>query len=191
MLFSTPDFSKYISGVIMFSETVEQTCKHGSKFVDILTKMGVVPGIKVDKGLQNLPWTKDESAVKGMDSLADMCKKYYALGCRFAKWRAVLKIEKDCPSVESIQENAWNLARYAAICQDNGLVPIVEPEILADGTHSIERCQEVTELVLSFVFRALNENRIFLEGCLLKPNMVTAGSKATPACAYEIATRTA
>ena len=105
-----------------------------------------------------------------------MASEHYKLGCRFAKWRAVLKIGNGLPSDQAIKENAWGLARYAAICQDNGLVPIVEPEILADGDHSIDVCQKVTEKVLSAVFKALNENNIFLEGCLLKPNMVTAGS---------------
>lgn len=122
-----------------------------------------------------------------------MCKKFYNLGCRFAKWRAVLKIDEatGCPTDLAIQENAWGLARYAAICQDNGLVPIVEPEILCDGTHSIETCQKVTERVLSFCFKALQDQHIFFEGCLLKPNMVTQGTKnATKASASEIAART-
>jgi fructose-bisphosphate aldolase class I len=110
-----------------------------------LLSKGIVPGIKVDKGLGILPGTKDENTTKGLDSLDAMCKEYYAKGVRFAKWRAVLKIGDGCPTNLSIQENAWGLARYAAICQDNGIVPIVEPEILSDGDHSIEVCQRVTE----------------------------------------------
>lgn len=119
--------------------------------------MGIVPGIKVDKGLAVIPGSKDENATKGLDTLAETCKEYYALGCRFAKWRAVLKIDEvnGCPSDISVKENAWGLARYAVICQANGLVPIVEPEILADGTHSIEACQKATERVLSHVVKAL------------------------------------
>jgi len=110
------------------------------KFIDLLKSKGIVCGIKVDKGIQPIPGTDDESSVKGLDSLAAMAKEYYALGCRFAKWRAVLKIAKGCPSDQCIKDNAWGLARYAAICQENGLVPIVEPEILADGDHDIETC---------------------------------------------------
>lgn len=119
-----------------------------------------------------------------------MCKKFYALGCRFAKWRAVLKIGDGCPTELSIQENAWGLARYASICQENGLVPIVEPEILGDGDHSIEVCQKVTERVLSAVFKALQDQNVFFEGCLLKPNMVTPGTKAPKVSCNEIAART-
>lgn len=122
-----------------------------------------------------------------------MCKKFYDKGCRFAKWRAVLKISKGTPTLQAIQENAWGLARYAAICQENGLVPIVEPEILNDGDHSIEVSQKVTEQVLSVVFKALQDNNIFFEGCLLKPNMVTPGSnfpEKSKVTAAEIATRT-
>lgn len=191
LLFTAPGIEQYISGVILFSETAGQSTKDGKNFVDLLISKGIVPGIKVDKGLGILPGTQDENTTKGLDSLDAMCKEYYAKGVRFAKWRAVLKIGKDLPSNLSVQENAWGLARYAAICQDNGIVPIVEPEILSDGDHSIEVCQKVTERVLAATFKALNENNIFLEGCLLKPNMVTQGSthpvKPTP---EEIGART-
>ncbi|CAK90045.1 unnamed protein product (macronuclear) [Paramecium tetraurelia] len=194
LLFTAPGVENYISGVILFSETVKHATKDGKNFVQLLQEKGIVAGIKVDKGLGVLPGTQDESATLGLDSLASMAAEHYKLGCRFAKWRAVLKIGNGLPSQQAIQENAWGLARYAAICQENGLVPIVEPEILADGDHSIEVCQKVTEKVLAAVFKALNENNIFLEGCLLKPNMVTPGStnadrsKVTP---QEIGYRTA
>lgn len=138
--------------------------------------MGIVPGIKVDKGLAILN-KNNENCTKGLDSLAAMCKEFYGLGCRFAKWRAVLHIGNGIPSEQAVLENAWGLARYAAICQENGLVPIVEPEILSDGPHSAEECQKISERVLSVVFSCLQKNNILLEGALLKPNMVTYGSE--------------
>lgn len=157
LLFTTPELEKNISGIILFSETVNQVTKDGKKFVDIIKEKGIVPGIKVDKGVQNIPGQDGETSTKGLDTLAAMAKEYYGYGCRFAKWRAVLKIdlEKNYPSQVAMQENAWGLARYAAICQENGLVPIVEPEILVDGAHSIEDSQKATERVLSVVFKAL------------------------------------
>ncbi|CAK94271.1 unnamed protein product (macronuclear) [Paramecium tetraurelia] len=194
LLFTSPGIENYISGVILFSETVKHATKEGKNFVELLKEKGIIAGIKVDKGLGVIPGTQDESATLGLDSLANMAAEHYKLGCRFAKWRAVLKIGNGLPSQQAIKENAWGLARYAAICQENGLVPIVEPEILADGDHSIDVCQKVTEKVLAAVFKALNENNVFLEGCLLKPNMVTPGStnsdrsKVTP---QEIGYRTA
>jgi len=135
----------------------------------------VIPGIKVDKGTVNIPGTDAETATQGLDDLGKRCAEYYNQGARFAKWRAVLKITDTCPSEVAIEENAHSLARYAAICQENGLVPIVEPEILMDGTHSLSRCAFVTEQVLGAVYKALNLHRIFLEGTLLKPSMVTPG----------------
>eukprot|EP01069_Polyplicarium_translucidae_P002037 Polyplicarium_translucidae@DN1895_c0_g1_i1.p1 len=153
--------------------------------VDLLKAADVLIGIKVDKGLMTLPNTDDEKAVMGLDGLAERCQKYYERGARFAKWRAVLSIDpkKNKPSRISIDESAYTLARYAAICQQNGLCPIVEPEILADGDHTISVCASVMERVLSAVFRQLHLQGVMLEGCLLKPNMVTAGNdsaKATP-----------
>jgi len=195
LLFTAPGLENYISGVILFEETCTHATKDGKNFLAYLNEKNIIPGIKVDKGIQDIPGTKGESSTKGLDTLAAFAKKHYDLGCRFAKWRAVLKIDEatGCPSELAIQENAWGLARYAAIFQENGLVPIVEPEILNDGTHSIEVSQRVTERVLSAVFRALQQNNIFFEGCLLKPNMVTPGAtsptKATVS-AEEIATRT-
>jgi fructose-bisphosphate aldolase class I len=175
MLLTTEGLEQYISGVIFHEETAKQSTSQGTTFVEYLKSKGIVPGIKVDKGLGELNHHK-ENFTKGLDTLPAMAKEFYALGCRFAKWRAVLKIEHGCPSEQSIQENAWGLARYAAICQENGLVPIVEPEILADGNHSAEECQRITERVLVATFAALHKNHVFLEGCLLKPNMVTYGS---------------
>lgn len=140
---------------------------------------GIVPGIKVDKGLGVLDNGKEENFTKGLEQLPAMAAEFYQLGCRFAKWRAVLKISlaHGCPSEKAITENATGLAKYALICQQNGLVPIVEPEILSDGPHSAEECQKITENVLSAVFRELHNHKVLLEGCLLKPNMVTYGSE--------------
>jgi fructose-bisphosphate aldolase class I len=153
--------------------------------VELLRRANIIPGIKVDAGLAVLPGTDGETATCGLDGLDVRAKKYYDAGARFAKWRAVLKIGNGAiPSDLSIQETAHTLARYAAICQANGLVPIVEPEILNDGNHSIERCAYETERVLAAVFKALNDHHILLEGCLLKPNMVLSGydlpTKPTP-----------
>ena len=177
MLLSSPGIENYISGVIFHEETAKQANSDGISFVELVKSKGIIPGIKVDKGLGILNNPKNENYTKGLDSLAAMAKEFYTLGCRFAKWRAVLKIGDGMPSEQAIHENAWGLARYAAICQENGLVPIVEPEILSDGPHSAGDCQRVTERVLSEVFSALQKNNILLEGCLLKPNMVTYGSE--------------
>ena len=184
MLFRTKDIGKCISGAILYEETLYQKAADGTPMVDILAKSGIIPGIKVDQGLVDLPMSAGEHATQGLDGLAKRCKEYYAAGARFAKWRAVVKIGPNMPSELSVQETAHTLARYAAICQENRLVPIVEPEILTDGPHSIERCAFETERVLTAVFKALNDHHILLEGCLLKPNMVTPGSdnpvKASP-----------
>lgn len=169
------DLNQFIGGVILYEETLHQKAADGTPFVDILTKKGILPGIKVDKGLVNIPGTEEETATQGLDGLAARCADYYKHGARFAKWRAVIKISDTCPSELAVLETAHSLARYAAICQENGLVPIVEPETLMDGTHSLARCVEVTEHVLAVVFKALHDHRVFLEGILLKPNMVTPG----------------
>jgi fructose-bisphosphate aldolase class I len=146
------------------------------KFLDLLKEKDVIPGIKVDKGTAILPGTDGETATLGLDDLAKRAKEFYDMGCRFAKWRAVLKISNGCPSEQAIHENAWGLARYAAICQANGLVPIVEPEVLNDGDHDIDTCMRVTEKVIAACYKALSDNNVYLEGSLLKPNMVTPGS---------------
>lgn len=169
------EFANYISGVIMYEETLYQKTSDGVPFVEVLKKKGVIPGIKVDKGVASLPGTDGENFTQGLDGLATRCKQYYEQGARFAKWRCTLKISDTCPSQLSIEETARTLARYAAICQQNGLVPIVEPETLMDGTHSLERCVQATQSVLAAVYKALHDNHVLLEGTLLKPNMVTPG----------------
>jgi fructose-bisphosphate aldolase class I len=185
LLFTTKGLGEFISGSILYEETLFQSAD-GKKMTEYLAAEGIIPGIKVDMGLTTLPGTDSEKSTTGLDGLGARCKKYYEAGARFAKWRAVLEIDeaKQKPSQLSINETAHTLARYAAICQENRLVPIVEPEILTDGSHTIEYCAQVTEKVLAAVFKALNDHHILLEGCLLKPNMVTPGSdcpkKATP-----------
>jgi len=180
--------TKNISGVILFHETVYQKADCGTSFVELLKKRGIIPGIKVDKGVVNLYGSEDECTTQGLDDLGARCAQYKKDGCDFAKWRCVLKIGKNTPSYQAILENANVLARYASICQSQRIVPIVEPEILPDGDHDIDRCQKVTETVLAAVYKALNDHHVFLEGTLLKPNMVTPGqSCAKRACAAEIA----
>ncbi|XP_002533605.2 fructose-bisphosphate aldolase 6, cytosolic [Ricinus communis] len=176
LLFCTPGALECLSGVILFEETLYQKTADGKLFVDILKKNGVLPGIKVDKGIVQLAGTNAETSTLGLDGLAERCQKYYEAGARFAKWRAVLKLSSTEPSQLAINENANGLARYAIICQENGLVPIVEPEILVDGSHDIDCCADVTERVLAACYKALNDHHVLLEGTLLKPNMVTPGS---------------
>jgi len=187
LLFTTPDLEKYISGVIFFEETLDQATKDGTNFVKLLESRGIITGIKVDKGLVVLPGTKEENSTTGLDGLADRVKKYYEKGARFAKWRAVLKIGDGRPTQLSIQENAHTLARYAAICQENGLVPIVEPEILTDGSHTIEECAAASERVFSECMRQLILHNCLLEGLLLKPNMTTPGAEGPKKTSQEIA----
>lgn len=181
---SGAEMSKHISGVILFHETVYQKADDGTPFVKILRDHGIIPGIKVDKGVVPLAGTTGEGTTQGLDGLSERCAQYKKDGCDFAKWRCVLKISEHTPSQLAVFENANVLARYATICQQNGLVPIVEPEILCDGDHSLERCQQVTEAVLSAQYKALVDHHVYLEGTLLKPNMVTAGqscpTKNTP-----------
>lgn len=179
MLFTANDIGKFISGCILYEETLFQKNAEGTPMVSLLKKQGIIPGIKVDKGLESIPFFGDEKATMGLDGLSERCAKYYEAGARFAKWRAVLSINPKTgkPTDKSIQEVAYGLARYAAICQQNRLVPIVEPEILTDGDHDIAVCAQVTEKVLSAVFRQLNKHGVLLEGALLKPNMVTPGSE--------------
>ncbi|XP_065855643.1 fructose-bisphosphate aldolase 8, cytosolic [Euphorbia lathyris] len=178
LLFTAPGALQYLSGVILFEETLYQKTKSGKPFAELLKENGVLPGIKVDKGTVVLAGTNGETTTQGLDGLAQRCQKYYEAGARFAKWRAVLNIGANEPSQLSINENANGLARYAIICQENGLVPIVEPEILVDGSHDINKCADVTERVLAACYKALNDHHVLLEGTLLKPNMVTPGSDA-------------
>jgi len=181
LLFST-DSSKItenVSGVILFHETVYQKDDNGKSFIDLLKERNIIPGIKVDTGVVTLFGSEDESTTQGLDDLAKRCAQYKKDGCHFAKWRCVLKIGKNTPSYQAILENANVLARYASICQSQRIVPIVEPEILPDGDHDLERCQKVTETVLAAVYKALNDHHVYLEGTLLKPNMVTAGKSCS------------
>lgn len=175
---------QHISGVILFHETVYQKADDGTPFVELLKQRGIIPGIKVDKGVVPLFGTNNECTTQGLDDLQARCIQYKKDGCHFAKWRCVLKITKDTPSKLAILENANVLARYASICQSARIVPIVEPEILPDGDHDLTRCQQVTEEVLAAVYKALADHHVYLEGTLLKPNMVTPGqscpNKATP-----------
>jgi len=174
----------YLGGCILFEETLYQKAADGTPLVKMLQDHGIVPGIKVDKGIVVLPGTNAESVTQGLDGLAARCAEYKKAGAQFAKWRAVLKIGDNIPSELAILENAVTLARYATICQQEGLVPIVEPEVLCDGTHTLAQCQEVTERVLAATYKACNDHHLYLEGSLLKPNMVTAGmqcpEQATP-----------
>merc|ERR1712002_656771 len=168
-----------ISGVILYNETLYQKSDDGTPFPQLLIQNGIIPGIKVDTGVVPLLGTTNEVTTQGLDGLADRCKKYKLEGAKFAKWRCVLRITNSTPTYLAMMENANVLARYAMICQQNGLVPIVEPEVLCDGTHDIYTAQKVTEKVLSFVYKALQDHHIYLEGTLLKPNMVTPGMQCT------------
>jgi fructose-bisphosphate aldolase class I len=180
MLFTTPDMEEFISGVILFDETLRQsTLKDGTPFPEYLTNLNVIPGIKVDKGAHNLPGTEGEKVTEGLDGLDARLKEYYELGARFAKWRAVITINESEPSSTCVAANAHALARYAALCQENGIVPIVEPEILMDGSHTIEDSFVVTEEVLHSVFYELFGQNVLLEGMILKPNMVLSGYKCS------------
>ncbi|KAJ3364765.1 hypothetical protein GGF31_008911 [Allomyces arbusculus] len=186
LLFTVPgsELEKYIGGVILFDETLRQKAADGTPFAQVLAKRGIVVGIKVDKGTVPIYGTDNETTTQGLDGLAERCAEYYKLGARFAKWRCVLRIGANEPSPVAIEENANVLARYASICQANRLVPIVEPEILMDGDHNLERAIFVTEKVLAAVYKKLSDHHVYLEGTLLKPNMVTAGvncpTKYTP-----------
>jgi fructose-bisphosphate aldolase, class I len=191
MLFTAKDLGKYISGVILFDETLRQKCADGTSFVELLKKNDIMPGIKVDAGAKPLPFCPGETVTEGLDNLPKRCAEYVQLGAKFAKWRAVITIGKDIPSRTCIEENAHALARYAAICQEAGLVPIVEPEVLMDGDHTIARCEEITEWTLNSVYDAMYLNRVNLEGSVLKPSMVISGSTcAQQAGVEEVAERT-
>jgi fructose-bisphosphate aldolase class I len=175
MLFTTRGIPAFLSGVILFDETIRQRSDAGRPFPQLLAEQGILPGIKVDKGATRLAGAPGELVTEGLDGLRDRLAEYTTLGARFAKWRAVLTIGPGMPSPSCIEANAHALARYGALCQEAGLVPIVEPEVLMDGDHSIERCFDVTEAALHAVFAALHRQRVLLEGLLLKPNMVVSG----------------
>ncbi|HMF49364.1 MAG TPA: class I fructose-bisphosphate aldolase [Candidatus Saccharimonadales bacterium] len=175
MLFGTKGLEEAISGVILFDETLRTAASDGTPFPQLLSKKGIMPGIKVDKGPVDIPGFPGEVVTEGLDGLRGRVKEYKELGAKFAKWRAVITIGDSIPSYTCLEANAHALARYAALCQEGGIVPIVEPEVLLDGNHSIERCQEVTEQALKITFTALYLQRIHLEGMILKPSMVVSG----------------
>lgn len=181
---SDKEVAKYISSVILFDGTFRQSADDGRRFTDILTSKGIIPGIKADTGVVPLLGTDEETTTQGLDDLAKRCKEYYDGGVRFAKWRCVLKIGGGRPSQLAVLENANVLARYASICQMNGLVPIVEPEILTDGDHDLQACVDASQRTLAAVYKALHDHNVYLEGTLLKPNMVLPGhdcpTKFTP-----------
>eukprot|EP00879_Flechtneria_rotunda_P032373 GHRR01035569.1.p1 GENE.GHRR01035569.1~~GHRR01035569.1.p1 ORF type:complete len:306 (-),score=78.79 GHRR01035569.1:478-1356(-) len=183
LLVTTPGLGQYISGAILFEETLYQNTSDGKKMVDHLTAQGIVPGIKVDKGLVPLANSNGESWCMGLDGLDKRCAEYYKAGARFAKWRSVVSIPAG-PSLIALRDCAYGLARYAAIAQNAGLVPIVEPEVLLDGDQDIDRCLEVQEAVWAETFKYLADNKVLFEGILLKPAMVTPGAdsanKASP-----------
>ncbi|MCC8947168.1 MULTISPECIES: class I fructose-bisphosphate aldolase [Bradyrhizobium] len=178
MLFRSQEaMSKYISGVILYDETIWQNAKDGTPLVKLIEQAGAIPGIKVDEGTQALPNCPGELVTVGLDKLAERLKKYYERGARFAKWRAVIDIGPRIPTQTAIRANAHALARYAALCQAAQIVPIVEPEVLMDGDHDIDRCYEVTQRVLNRTFQELRVQRVALEGMILKPNMAISGKK--------------
>lgn len=191
MLFSTKGIEEAISGVILFDETIRTKTSDGTPFPRLLRQKGVIPGIKVDKGPVNLPEFPGEVVTEGLDGLRGRLQEYKELGAKFAKWRAVISIGEGIPTYTCLEANAHALARYAALCQEAGIVPIVEPEVLLDGNHTVERCQEVTEQTLKVTFTALFLQRIHLEGMILKPSMVVSG-KENPrqAGVEEVAERT-
>lgn len=175
MLVTAPGLAKYISGAILFDETIRHTVLDDVPFAEYLNRIGIVPGIKVDKGAKPLALHSNEKITEGLDGLRERLEEYVELGARFAKWRAVIVIDEDIPSEACISANAHALARYAALCQEAAVVPIVEPEVLMDGVHTLERCRDVTEHVLAVVFKELDNQGVHLPGIVLKPNMVVPG----------------
>ncbi|MHC2433261.1 class I fructose-bisphosphate aldolase [Bradyrhizobium sp. USDA 4451] len=192
MLFRSQEaMSKYISGVILYDETIWQNAKDGTPLVKLIEQAGAIPGIKVDEGTQPLPNCPGELVTVGLDKLAERLKKYYERGARFAKWRAVIDIGPRIPTQTAVRVNAHALARYAALCQAAQIVPIVEPEVLMDGDHDIDRCYEVTQRVLNRTFQELRVQRVALEGMILKPNMAISGKKCPKqASVQEVAEKT-
>jgi fructose-bisphosphate aldolase class I len=191
MLFSTRGLEEAISGVILFDETLRTKANDGTPFPQLLAKKGILPGIKVDKGPVDIPGFPGEVVTEGLDGLRGRLKEYKELGAKFAKWRAVIAIGDAIPTYTCLEANGHALARYAALCQEAGIVPIVEPEVLLDGNHSIERCEDVSEETLRVTFTQLAEQRVYLEGMVLKPSMVVSG-KDNPrqAGVEEVAERT-
>ena len=191
MLFTSPGAAEFLSGVIMYDETIRQKNSKGAPLAQALMALGILPGIKVDTGAKPLAGCPDETVTEGLDGLRDRLREYRDMGARFAKWRAVIRIKDNLPSSACISANAHGLARYASICQEQQLVPIVEPEVLMDGAHTIERSEQITGSVLHAVFDALFEQGVALEGILLKPNMVLPGKECNrQASVEEVATST-
>ena len=191
LLFTTPDGEQHISGVILYDETLRKHASDGTPFAELLAGRGMIPGIKVDTGAKPLAGAADETVTEGLDGLRERLAEYRELGARFAKWRAVIAIGHGRPSRYAISANAHALGRYAALCQEAAVVPIVEPEVLMDGDHTIERSEEVTQTTLQAVFGALLDQRVLLEGIVLKPNMVLSGySCPRQASVHEVAERT-
>ncbi len=191
ILFTTPGVEAYISGIILFDETIRQSTQDGVPFPQLLAKRGIMPGIKVDKGAHSLAGFPGETVTEGLDGLRDRLVEYRGLGARFTKWRAVMTIGSGIPTSYCIVANAHALARFAALSQEAGLVPIVEPEVLMDGDHTLARCEEVTEVTLQRVFSELHAHRVLFEGMLLKPNMVIPGKDCPQqASPEEVATAT-
>ncbi|MDE1173759.1 MAG: fructose-bisphosphate aldolase class I [Parvibaculaceae bacterium] len=192
MLFRTDEaMREHISGVILYDETIRQKAQDGSTLVSLIKAAGSIPGIKVDTGAKPMAGFPGETITEGLDGLDERLAEYYTLGARFAKWRAVIDIASGIPTRGAIEANAEALARYAALCQKNGIVPIVEPEVLMDGDHGIDRCYDVTEVTLKTLFDRLYAHRVKLEGAILKPNMVIAGKKsAKQASVEEVAEKT-
>jgi fructose-bisphosphate aldolase class I len=176
LILTTPNLSNYISGAILYDETIHQSTKEGVPFVKVMNDAGMIPGIKVDTGAKDLAGHPGEKVTEGLDGLRDRLTEYYEMGARFAKWRAVITIGEGIPSDGCIEANAHALARYAALCQENGLVPIVEPEVLIDGNHTIERCYQMTEKTLHEVFRQLYMQNVAYDQMILKPSMVISGA---------------
>lgn len=191
LLFTAPQIEKYLSGVIMFDETIRTTARDGTPFARVLADRGIIPGIKVDKGAWRLPNFPGEKVTEGLDGLRDRLMEYREMGARFAKWRAVIAVGDGIPTHYCVEANAHALARYAALCQEQEIVPIVEPEVLMEGDHSIETCEQVTEMALRLTFNQLRAHRVALEAVILKPNMVVSGKGASQqAGVEEVAERT-
>ena len=180
MLFRSSGMKDNIGGVILFDETLRQNAQDGTPLIELIKNQGALPGIKVDKGLAPLDSSPEETLTQGLDDLDERCKEYFTLGTKFTKWRAVIKISDNIPSDECIQANMESLAKYAKIVQDNNMVPMVEPEVLMDGNHSIQKCYEVTSKSLKTLFKSLKDEEVNIAGTILKPNMVTSGSTAEP-----------
>jgi fructose-bisphosphate aldolase class I len=177
LIVTTPGLGECINGAILYDETIHQTTRDGIPFIKILSDAGIIPGIKVDLGAKEMAGHPGEKITEGLDGLRSRLQEYFRIGARFAKWRAVIALGDGIPSLGCVEANAQALARYTALCQECGIVPIVEPEVLMDGEHSLQRCRETTEEVLRSVFRQLSSQGVLLEGMILKPNMVVPGLK--------------